>query len=325
MTALVSILIPVYNGERFVEQAIESALAQTWPAKEVIVVDDGSTDRSLELIKKFDGRIRWETGPNRGGNTARNRLLELARGEWLQYLDADDYLLPEKVERQLSFVHEHPDYDIICSPLIWEKMENDLLFCVKTQFPEPYDPWILLALWYLPQTGGTLWKRSALESVGGWRVEQPCCQEHELYFRFLEADCRFGFRDGCFAVYRDWDHSLRVTQRVPGEVDRQRLIILDRIENCLKERGQLTPARRQAVNDARHQVARKVWLIDRPRAFDVVRKINDSDPHFCPKTGPASPPLYQFAYRMLGFRGAQWVAAFRRMVMSILMRPRENN
>src|SRR5262245_58403046 len=108
MDRLVSILIPCYNAERWISEAIESALAQTWAAKEVIVVDDGSTDRSLDIIRKFDGRIRWETGPNRGGGRARNRLLELASGEWLQYLDADDYLLPEKIAAQMQFVTAHP-------------------------------------------------------------------------------------------------------------------------------------------------------------------------------------------------------------------------
>src|ERR1700730_16393596 len=98
---LVSILIPCYNAERWVAQAIRSALAQTWPDKEVVVVDDGSTDGSLEVIQSFGDVIRYETRPNRGGNVARNRLLELAPGEWIQYLDADDYLLPDKIERQL--------------------------------------------------------------------------------------------------------------------------------------------------------------------------------------------------------------------------------
>ena len=101
---LISILIPCFKAERWIAQAIESALAQTWPEKEVIVVDDGSTDGSLEVIKSFGDRIRWETGPNRGGNAARNRLLELARGEWLQYLDADDYLLSNKVTEQMEFL-----------------------------------------------------------------------------------------------------------------------------------------------------------------------------------------------------------------------------
>src|SRR5688572_3055345 len=108
MSQMVSILIPCHNAARWISQAIESALAQSWGWKEVVAVDDGSTDHSLEIIKSFGDRIRFETGPNRGGNAARNRLLELASGEWLQYLDADDYLLPDKVERQMEFLAVNP-------------------------------------------------------------------------------------------------------------------------------------------------------------------------------------------------------------------------
>ena len=78
-TPLVSILIPCYNAQQWVGDAIRSALAQTWPNKEVIIVDDGSTDDSLAVIRSFGSAIRFETGPNRGGNVARNRLLELTR------------------------------------------------------------------------------------------------------------------------------------------------------------------------------------------------------------------------------------------------------
>lgn len=82
MSELVSILIPCHNAERWIAQAIESALSQTWIEKEVIVVDDGSADRSLEVIRSFGDRIRTEAGIHRGGNGTRNRLLELARGQW---------------------------------------------------------------------------------------------------------------------------------------------------------------------------------------------------------------------------------------------------
>src|SRR5262249_6980596 len=117
---LVSILIPCFNAKPWVAQAIESALAQTWPEKEVIVVDDGSTDESTDVIRTFSGHIRWETGPNHGGNPTRNRLLELARGEWLQYLDADDYLLPDKVSQQMEFLVAHPETDIVFGPVTLE-------------------------------------------------------------------------------------------------------------------------------------------------------------------------------------------------------------
>ena len=104
MLPKVSILIPCYNSERWLAQAVESALSQTYPNKEVIVVDDGSTDTSLKIIKGFGDLIHWETQKNQGGNATRNRLLELSTGQWLQYLDADDYLLPEKIGQQIEYL-----------------------------------------------------------------------------------------------------------------------------------------------------------------------------------------------------------------------------
>src|SRR4051794_14609729 len=120
MQPFVSILIPCYNSERWVGQAIESALGQTWPNKQVIVLDDGSTDNSLNVIRKYESQLTWEAGPNRGGGYARNRLLELASGEWAQYLDADDYLLAEKVSEQAEFVAQHVEVDIVIGPTTME-------------------------------------------------------------------------------------------------------------------------------------------------------------------------------------------------------------
>src|SRR5262245_9102291 len=159
MVTPVSILIPCFNAERWIGQAIESALSQTYLAKEVIVVDDGSHDGSLDIIKSFGDRIRWETGPNRGGNVARNRLLELANGTWLQYLDADDYLEPDKVERQMAFIAARPEAQIVYSPVIFEHWAASSQWRAVEPIPEPHDPWVLLARWYLPQTGATLWRK----------------------------------------------------------------------------------------------------------------------------------------------------------------------
>ncbi|HYL99145.1 MAG TPA: glycosyltransferase, partial [Blastocatellia bacterium] len=186
MNPLVSVLIPCYNAERWVGEAIESALDQTWPAKEVIVVDDGSTDNSLQVIKSFGDRIQWETGPNGGGNVARNRLLNLARGEWLQFLDADDYLLPRKIGRQLAFLSAHPEAKVICGPVIWEySLEGGRQEWRPVE--DFSDVWVLLARWFLPGTGGSLWNKQAILDVGSWKEDQPCCQENDLYLRLLMA------------------------------------------------------------------------------------------------------------------------------------------
>jgi len=310
----VSILIPCFNAERWLGIAIESALEQTGPAIEVIVVDDGSTDRSLEVIRSFEGRIRWESGPNKGAPTTRNRLLQLSRGEWLQFLDADDYLRPGKIATQWAIVAQNPDCDVICSATACEVMLDGELMTVDEALPEPLDPWILLAHWQLPQTGGSLWKKAALQRVGGWRIDQPCCQEHELYFRMLRDGRRFAYCDGCLAVYRFWNHGGRISDRLRTEAHRQRLLILGRVEHYLFKTGALTPARRQAINDTRHAEARVLWHSDRDWARAVAQSIRASDRFYIPRNQPHGPTLYSLIYRMFGFQTAQVLASWKRQI-----------
>src|ERR1700704_4579340 len=98
----VTIGIPVFNCEMWVATAIQSAFDQTLPDKEIIVVDDGSTDRSADICKSFGSRILFVKQPNRGGNAARNQVWRLSSGDWIQFLDADDYLKPNKIRSHLD-------------------------------------------------------------------------------------------------------------------------------------------------------------------------------------------------------------------------------
>jgi glycosyltransferase involved in cell wall biosynthesis len=310
---LVSILIPCYNAERWVAQAIESALAQTWPEKEVIVLDDGSTDGSLDVIKSFGERIRWETGPNRGGNATRNRLLELAVGEWLQYLDADDYLMPQKISRQMDFLAINPNADIVYGPVTLEHWSERNACCEQLPIPEPHDPWILLARWYLPQTGSCLWRKQAIVDVGGWKRDQHCCQEHELYLRLLMAGKRFAYSSDNGAVYRQWgEHT--VCKRDTPEVHRQRLEIEHRAEGFLRMQSDLTPDRLWAINQARFEVARMAWLYDPVYAAEIVATIRHSQPDFIPG-GAAARFRYRLLYRTLGFSAAEKLAELKRTLL----------
>ena len=311
---LVSILIPCYNAERWVAHAIESALAQTWPDKEVIVVDDGSTDASLDVIRKFDGQIQWETGPNRGGNVARNRLLELAQGEWLQYLDADDYLLPEKIANQIEFLPSQPELDVVFSPVTLEYFTENGIRHELSHIPEPHDPWVLLARWYLRQTGASLWRKQALIDVGGWKPDQPCCQEHELFLRLLIAGKRFVYCPDEGAIYRQVRDSTVSTSDL-SKVHEQRLEIEKKAEHVLGERGELSSDRLRAINDGRFEIARMVRVYNTRRAEEVIATIKRSDPEFVPR-GHAARLHYRVAYRMLGFSAAERIAELKRKLAS---------
>jgi hypothetical protein len=102
MTPTISAIIPAYNAARTVGRAVESCLSQTRPPIEVLVVDDGSTDGTAEIVASFGGSVRLERKLNGGPGSARNYASRLARGEWLGFLDADDRWLPRKLEKQLT-------------------------------------------------------------------------------------------------------------------------------------------------------------------------------------------------------------------------------
>ena len=113
-TPLVSILIPCHNAAPWLAETLESALAQTWPHREIIVVDDGSSDDSPSLARTFVPRgVRLIEQPNRGASAARNTALAAARGDYFQFLDADDLLAPDKLAQQMKLAAATADADVV--------------------------------------------------------------------------------------------------------------------------------------------------------------------------------------------------------------------
>ena len=109
MEPLVSILIPAYNSQQWIAATIESACAQTWPKKEIVIVDDGSLDRTLQVARRFASKsVRVVSQANRGAAAARNTALSISQGDYIQWLDADDLLDPHKVERQIRKLDDCP-------------------------------------------------------------------------------------------------------------------------------------------------------------------------------------------------------------------------
>jgi glycosyltransferase involved in cell wall biosynthesis len=203
----VSIIIPCYNKRDYVAVAIESALAQTHPC-EVIVVDDGSTDGSLDEIALFDGRVSWVTGPNRGGSAARNLGLEMARGEWIQFLDADDFLPAEKVAVQLDVLRNAPERTVAFCP--WSYFHDD----GKVDPPDVRRYWrsysqgsdLLIDTWY---NGGFfpphawLISRALIDRAGNWDERLTGDDDGEFFGRQLLAASALRFCEQTSVLYRD--------------------------------------------------------------------------------------------------------------------------
>jgi len=305
---LVSILIPCYNAERWIQQCIKSALEQDYPNKEVIVIDDGSTDGSVRIIEAFGNRVQFEPGPHAGGNAVRNRLTALARGEWLQYLDADDYLLPGKLASQVARIMECGGVvDVVYSPVLCENVFRPGV-TIKTNI-YPGDSLLNFIRWEPFQTTGMLFRREAVLRVGGWKPDQPCCQEHELLLRLLTAGCRCEACTAVGSIYR-FQGEDSVSRRDPLRTIRVRMDLTDRLVQLVESTGGLTTAHQKILFTARMESARSAYARDPELAEQFCKKAFEGGGRLV--SSPALPIHYQLLLRILGFRTAERIEDLRR-------------
>ena len=270
MRPLASIIIPCYNGEEYVGEAIESALSQTYPRTEVIVIDDGSTDGSLDVIRSFGDRIRWETGPNRGGSAARNRGLKLAEGELVQFLDADDILSPDKLHMQVA------EYERTCADFITSLgMEVDIQTGNRLRrLGRLTDEFERSVCFDRLMAGGPLHTLSSLQKVEGFRPELPCCQERDLHLRLALKGVSHSHVDRVLYVSRDRTGSVSDDHvRVVRQFERVYFRAFERLE----ARGDLTPKWRRNLAEIMAYGARWALRLQCPelgrRYFCMARHI----------------------------------------------------
>jgi len=123
--AMVSVVIPTYNRAPYVTMAIESALAQSYQDYEIIVVDDGSTDGTRDVLEPYRDRIRYMYQDNKGVSAARNTGIQESRGEWIAFLDSDDEWLPNKLEIQIGYVKSYPEICLVAANMTVIKPHGD--------------------------------------------------------------------------------------------------------------------------------------------------------------------------------------------------------
>src|SRR5271157_2678892 len=171
----VSVALPVYNCERYVAEAIESILAQTFTDFEFLIVDDGSSDGTLPILHRFaarDSRIRVISRPNTGIVGARNEALGLARGELIAVMDSDDVALPERFEVQVRYLDENPDCVMIGSRVLVIDSDGDPLIVLPTPLShEEIEDGFLNFRGQLVHHSTTMIRRRSLLEIGGYRPE----------------------------------------------------------------------------------------------------------------------------------------------------------
>ncbi|MGL4882069.1 MAG: family 2 glycosyl transferase, partial [Waterburya sp.] len=138
----------------------------------------------------------------------------------------------------------------------------------------------------------------------------PCCQEHELYLRLLQAGKQFNYFKETGSVYRQWSEST-VCNKSQGETYRQRLEIIDNLEKYLAQTYQLNQARQTAINQARFESARIIWLTNKQWSKNIIDQIRQTQSNFIP-SGNCAPKIYRLIYQSLGFDLAETMAAVKR-------------
>jgi len=194
---LVSVVTPTYNRSRLLRLAIESVLAQTYPAIEIIVVDDGSSDDTPAVAESFAGRITYIRQTNQGGAAARNAGLKLARGAYINVLDDDDLMLPTKIERQVEVLEQRPEIGLVhCGYYMVDrdgrKLEK-ISFLPDGRLEELI---VLNPIW----SGAPLMRRECVERVGGYRP--LVVEDWDLWLRISLAGYTFACVQEPLGAYR---------------------------------------------------------------------------------------------------------------------------
>ncbi len=194
MSDLVSVILTCFNGERWIEEAIRSVLAQSHFDLELIVVNDGSTDRSRQIVLSFtDPRLRYVEQANRGIPGSRNRGLEEAKGETICILDQDDLWDPNKLALQVRFLAEHPEVAVVYTNADHIDEFGRVIGC---RFATPQPEGRLLEQFLRRGVAvpivTTMIRRRCLDQIGGFNERLYGCDDYELLVR-IAAEFRFGY------------------------------------------------------------------------------------------------------------------------------------
>ncbi len=205
---LISVVIPCYNRQKYIGAAIESALAQTWETLEVIVVDDGSTDDSLSIVKSFGDRIKLIVQPNGGVAQARNTGIDAASGDWIALLDSDDIWLPNKLQRQMDVLKLFPESVLLHTLCSTIDADDKPCGAPAQTVSDKFEPEALFKLMHhcFPTTSSVMIRKDVLLNAGKFDAyfEQNggfAAEDWELYVRVAEYG-GFGFVGESLTLYR---------------------------------------------------------------------------------------------------------------------------
>ncbi len=200
MQPLVSVVIPTYNREKYLQKALSSVLAQTYQCLEIIVIDDGSTDNTGKIVRSFKKDIRYIYQENQGVSTARNVGIRNSQGDFIAFLDSDDYWFPEKTELQIALFHKHPEYGMVASRCASIRLDGSY----RETNRRGSSGWVLEQLFRANfiRTSSAIIRKECFDKVGLFDEGLKECEEYDLWLR-IAAQYPIGFINRSLAVYID--------------------------------------------------------------------------------------------------------------------------
>ena len=264
----VSIIIPNYNRVALVKETLDNMLLQTCLKKEIIVVDDGSTDESVEVLKRYGNRIKLIVQENQGVGAARNKGLQHAEGTFIQFMDSDDLAGPKKIENQIKTL-EANNADIVYGP--WAKVEikdRTLISREKVIQQKPLPPSRSPVEWHVSQWSmvlqSCLFRKSILDKAGNFRTDWKVAEDQDLFARCLLAGGKLVHANNSITFYRLHESEKLTTT---GTSDKERM--LDWAEYIVESRDQLL--------NGNPSIDPKNLRAFRLRAWDAARALNEFD------------------------------------------------
>jgi glycosyltransferase involved in cell wall biosynthesis len=250
-TSPVSVLMPAYNAERHIAASIESVLAQTHAAFELLVIDDGSKDKTFEIARSYaarDPRVKAITQPNAGIAHTMNRGIEMSAGEWVFCMHADDLMMPNRLERQLAFIEANPDVSVASSLVYYINDKGETVGTGRSPFTDP------AAVERTIKNGevlafnhpATVMRRAAVVEAGGYRQEFWPAEDIDLWNRIVERGHRVAVQDEILLKYRIHGSSASISK---ARLMQQKAIWMEQCVAC--RRGGATEPTWQQFIDAR--------------------------------------------------------------------------
>ncbi len=178
----VSICIPTYNRKDYLKETLASVFAQTYKDYEVVIVDDGSTDGTEEMIKNAGYDVRYYWQQNAGDATARNKLIELAQGQFITFLDSDDLLMPDAIERMVNVMNAEPQNVVVYGGYLRIDEHGNLCGHSKRKLRSGYITRYLFED-IIVHPNGSMFPKRALEESGGFDTSLSVCSDYDLWLR----------------------------------------------------------------------------------------------------------------------------------------------